>query len=321
MSIQDWSAFLSQRHAEVTGEKRKVRLPTSRQIHIDGDDELVTMSLSSQAVTANLQTNGAAFEAWALALKVWCGVGSIALDWQIPQVPDATSRRHYERFLYRAHRFASLFPDWFNIIPREQLADAKSLHSGALVLNVAGPAASGGASPPGSEAALEKALLESDVFKATFSLARLDRQFPVGVFEGQVARGNEVFNGGKSAIDLIGIDDERRLWLFELKVGGNLGLGVISELLFYASVLRDARFGHFDFAPQPLGGRAVIGAQDVMACDRIEACFLAPAFHPLFDQGRIVELLNNASDRGQIPVRFRMVKLADVGINIVEAVS
>ena len=53
------------------------------------------------------------------------------------------------------------------------------------------------------------------------------------------AEGKQIFTGGKSAIDLIGIRDDT-LVLFELKKSGNRKVGAVSELLFYASVMRDA---------------------------------------------------------------------------------
>lgn len=321
MSSQDWSAILARNYAEATGAKRNVRLPSDRHIRVEGDVEGVTLSLSLTAVTANMQSDSAAFEAWALALKAWCGVRTIAVDWQAPPPADTPSWRHYQRFLYRAQRFATLFPDWFRIIPQEQLAVSRILRCDSLVLNVAGKTADLGSPAPNSEAALERHLLGSEVFRAAFGLTRLDRQFPVGLFDGTVVRGNEVFSGGKSAIDLIGLDGQRRLWLFELKAGRNEGLGIVSELLFYALVMQDAVRRRFAFAQPEAGNRAAIGPQDVLACERIEACFLAPNFHPLLAQDRITGLLSGAMAGGDIPVHFRMVRLADIGIIPVEPVS
>src|ERR1035441_776360 len=46
------------------------------------------------------------------------------------------------------------------------------------------------------------------------------RQWPVGLFDGKVAEGHEIFTRGKSAIDLIGIRNDT-LILFELKKARN----------------------------------------------------------------------------------------------------
>ena len=67
-----------------------------------------------------------------------------------------------------------------------------------------------------SEFDLEKALECSHSFSEGFALKKVMRQWPVGLFKGRVARGNEIFTGGKSAIDLLGISNDR-LVLFELK--------------------------------------------------------------------------------------------------------
>jgi hypothetical protein len=72
----------------------------------------------------------------------------------------------------------------------------------------------------GSEADLEKRLAganpaERARLMAALGFLQLDRQLPVGVFDGSPARGSEIFTAGKSAIDLVGLDDNRALWLLD----------------------------------------------------------------------------------------------------------
>jgi hypothetical protein len=54
-----------------------------------------------------MQTDAAAFEAWALALLFHCGVQSV----KIGLAPEALSEAslHYERFLYRLQRFHTIY--------------------------------------------------------------------------------------------------------------------------------------------------------------------------------------------------------------------
>jgi hypothetical protein len=73
--------------------------------------------MKSKAILANLQTNAAAFEAWCLALRVWCEVEKIELRWQQPADNSPNEQCHYQRFLYRVERFRSLFPSWFSSRP------------------------------------------------------------------------------------------------------------------------------------------------------------------------------------------------------------
>jgi hypothetical protein len=132
----------------------------------------------------------------------------------------------------------------------------------------------------------------------------------VGLFRDRVAADNHLFTGGKSAIDLIGVRDST-LFLFELKKEGNAKAGILSELLFYASVIRDAlgmapRFGWED---RPSPQNCVIGPADLRACDRIEAVMLAPRFHPIVTPTTI-NFLNKAVAARWVdhPIRFSAVE-------------
>ena len=58
-----------------------------------------------KGLNANMQSDPAAFEAWALALLIHCGAKSVQIS------VDPGARPHYERFLYRLKRFSELYPD------------------------------------------------------------------------------------------------------------------------------------------------------------------------------------------------------------------
>jgi hypothetical protein len=164
-----------------------------------------------------------------------------------------------------------------------------------------------------SEADLEKALECSQSFVRKFALNKVMRQWPVGLFEGQVARGNEIFTGGKSAIDLIGVSN-KSLVLFELKTHLNRNVGAISELLFYASVMRDAIRGDLQFEQQPPPKNCVIARDDILGCANIRAVLIAQRMHPLIQNPIIFQALNAAFARywQNNPVTFETAEIKTI---------
>lgn len=336
MNSIEWSQRLREAYESQTGDRRRIRLPVSQGISFEGPDDSVTISLSGTSVgEGNMQTDGAAFEAWAVALKEWCGVKRLSLHWQSP-IESGRASAHYERFLYRVQRFLELFPDWFAVDQPERLEGARALGPGPLCLNLAGDRRSGGlsgaldgASSSGpQEHVLELALKDAVDFKAHFGpMEKVDRQWPVGLFAGPVPkRTDAIFTGGKSAIDLVGIGGTT-LWVFELKAGRNAPAGILSELLFYASVMRDALPGpggeppRFQFDASAGGQPAGLSPADIRTCKRIEAVLIGERLHPLIGHQRIVARLNESAARdartnhGRVPLHFSasIVKRTEVG--------
>src|SRR6202043_1460597 len=89
------------------------------------------------------------------------------------------------------------------------------------------------------------------------------------------------------------------LWLFELKAGKNIPAGILSELLFYASVMCDAvgSNARFRFEQGPKSRGTTIWPEDIQRCNRIEAVLLGEKFHPLIGHRRMIECLNDAAIR------------------------
>jgi len=297
---------------------KQCRFPASTEIEIGGIRKHATITMKEKGLQANMQTDAAAFEAWALALLFPCEVQSvkIALD------PEAHAKGpHYERFLYRLKRFSELFPD-----PRVKVdwpaAGSKALNP-QLKRFLNRPYArenppkadfsarmSAASTTAPSESALEKALEVSDAFRDRFHLDKIMRQWPVGLFEDGVVKGSEIFTGRKSAIDLIGIRD-KTLVLFELKKAGNRQAGAVSELLFYASVMRDAIGGDAPFKFESTGSKknCAIAPEDIIGCTKICGVLLAPSFHPFIEEPRMLEELNAATKRLYVdrPIHFETV--------------
>jgi hypothetical protein len=307
--------------AEACGRpRRSIKLPSG--ISFVGEGDEVQLSLPAKAVTANMQDNAAAFEGWSLALRRWCGV-EVVLQWT-PLPPDATllHRQHYERFLYRAARFQSVF-DWFRIDSHHavEVGKAQALEHRPLFLNVGGPRGleKEGASNGDSESALEHRLLKSSEFAVhyDFSHGTRDRQLPVGLFSEKTPRRKcQIFPGGKGAIDLVCLDADT-IWLFELKAGGNIPVGTVTELFFYTSLIRDALHGDtITFAQARPEAR--IQPQALSKVTRIEGVMLGHDIHPLLESG-LISILNEAVEkrwnveRSRAHVWFRADRLSEEG--------
>lgn len=324
----DWGGRLRAGFNAGRTKKRAVRLPALSSMVVSGMGEHAEITLSGEAVTANMQTNAAAFEGWALALRRWAGAETVSLAWSEPQ-PDSSGRidPHYERLMYRAARFAELFP-WFEL--RADTGTARGIAEDASLrrllntpaqrkgLKAASLAARRDHRAWSGEREMECSLRGAAGLISHFGLVapRFDQQFPVGLFgvpisERRVKEADRIFPGGKGAIDLVCADGDR-FWLFELKAGDNIPLGAISELLFYTSVMRDARRGHFDFADGAWAHCDVTG-QDVKSAREFLAVLLGDSIHPLLDDPTIWRDLNQAVETnwnaaGRPRVEFRAAK-------------
>jgi hypothetical protein len=296
---------------------RPVRLPSPDGMRVSGDPSCATLHLSRAAVLGNMQEDASAFEGWALALMAWCGVERISIDWDAPDPAAlAADPGHYQRFLYRVHRFARLLgPDRVAVSGEERLSLLRVGLGQQAAFNVAGAPriAAYGPAPEDwrtlGEEALERWLTASDSpararLMAGLGLRRIDRQFPVGVFSGEVAAANRVFPAARSAIDIIAIGEDRALWLLELKTGRNARVGALSEVFFYTMVMHDVLTdrGCWRFADPAVAIGSGLRPEDVLGCERIEARLMEPPIHPLLDPGteagrRVFGLLNDGARR------------------------
>jgi hypothetical protein len=148
-------------------------------------------------------------------------------------------------------------------------------------------------------------------------LVLLDRQTPVGVFDGPPTRAGAIFTGGKSAIDLVGIGNDGALWLLELKTADNIKVGALSELFFYSMVLQDARTGKISFHNGEPSSRTTVMPRHIVGAPRIHARILAEACHPLIGR-HVFALATEATARRGWPIDFGH---HDVGGCLREAVS
>ena len=208
-----------------------------------GQQRSITMEIHSPE--SNMQTDKAAFEGWALALKARGDCDNIILKFN-PYIKGALQfvnldkeQQHYMRFLYRVSKFSNQMKRWFSVdSSNKKIIDKfeRQFYNINKLNNIpSGPSAFNPAK--GKEHVVEKIFVSCVDQKKKIDINfELFDQLPIGIFNGVVARNSKIFNTG--FFDLWGIENNR-LQLFELKIPGNNKIGIISELFFYANVASD----------------------------------------------------------------------------------
>lgn len=282
-------------------------------------NKMVHFHLGHQAVISNMQTDASSFEAWAVIVAAWLGEGKyfqIEMSWDTPERFEKNDHRlHYQRFLYRVIRFREMF-DWFVVSQELEeklfysqvlLPDGRSkgnlyLNSGAQNVRDRKNKHDGTVSKPNkafsdlSEDCVEERFMSdsSSLMQCAFGSSDqvLKRQFPVGVFNGDGA----VFPGRKSAIDLWAINNGQAA-IFELKKpSGNKKVGIISELLFYANIVRDVQLGIF------LHENPECFEEQLRDSSGVASYFLLGErnIHPLLNNNTIIDCLNDSGRKREI---------------------
>jgi hypothetical protein len=295
----DWSDQIQERYnAGRKGIGRRVRFP-ERGLQVSGDKNRVTLHWDAASVTANMQTDASAFEGWALVLMRWADVTKIVISWEDPrahiQVDSkkiASRNGHYNRFLFRVDRFSEIFKDEVEIKERSRLDQTTLKAASNPTLNIGKGTASD--APTHREAKIESKIAKKGIKK--FGVERLDRQLPVGLFDGKPSKKSAIFSGGKSAIDLVGVDKHGDLWIFELKADKNLKVGALSELFFYSALMRDVTAGRIRFCASRTGGRTELTPEQLASVKKIHACLLTPEAHPLIDE-KLLKRFNTATKK------------------------
>lgn len=265
----------------------------------------------------NMQTNGAAFEGWIIALKTSLPYITRKVEFEFPAAlltkrlgnPEAC---HYNRFLYRLANFERLFPDWFSLDTKSQGKVTEFqlwLKQEPCFLNHSlrerGPVFETENMERKIESWLVFSKEGSELLCECWGLdqTKLFNQLPVGVFHKKIERGNAIFTRGAGAIDLWGISKDRTtLHIIELKCGRNIKMGVISEMLFYTAVMYDTciaednlfHFGKYGNSPPT---RDTIAIQNGgQKFKQLHSHILAEHYHPLFSDG-VVNLLKAGLSR------------------------
>lgn len=292
------------------GKQHSIKLPSG--ISFTSRDDGVVITLSTDAVEeGNMQSDGAAFEAWAVALYGYAGARFVVLEW-----PGSAAGPHAWRFRVRAHEFAKYFGQWFRM--GGELAPAFDGEI-SYVLNVESAPRAGAVKPFASglrERELEDVIVRdpaiSTRFKSAFGLEVMGQQLPVGVFKKTVSKASAVSPRGSAAIDIWGIAGET-LHLFELKKfpgsSGKRPLGIISELFLYCSLMRALQKRQITFSQTPRDAPFA----KIPDTKRIEAWLLAPVHHPLLEYGDapIIEVLNAGLRAAKEPLVFHRAHIGE----------
>lgn len=220
-------------------------------IDFKGDGDTFKMTMDKSCTTGNMQKNNSAFEAWALYAKTENYSHVLLSECDSTVAMDESEKRHYNRFLYRVSRFEKAF-DWFNVTDdlkmkverfENEVVSRKDLFVNAPF--------SEGEEPDSKslEAVVERALAKDENRERMneilgSGIGQFSYQLPVGLFGEKKAAEKvnpsekAIFPSDKAAIDIWGLDG-KTFHLVELKVGSNYGLGVLSELFFYAYFMYD----------------------------------------------------------------------------------
>jgi hypothetical protein len=283
---------------------KNVRFPSEIEISTLGT--MLQITIKGDAIFNNMQTDGAAFEGWAVCLKAWLPdvVNNVELAWSTPHEEEDGKNKwfHYHRFLYRVLRFNELY-DWFSISKdnQQEIEDFKKKLVGLQNNSFSEkPKLKGEKNDRGeyvlSETVLEFVLKEylSDLLKKKFDLDFIDRQFPVGVKQYD----KQFFTGGLSAIDLWGTKDDK-VTIFELKYNGNeatnIKVGIISELFMYSCIMRDILKGLINMPETtPNNNEQSFYEKGKKKQYRsIIARMLSDRFHPLVNNQQVFDILNH----------------------------
>jgi len=220
------------------------RLPSAIVFSESMDGGTFKMCMDLGCATANMQEDKAAFEAWALCARA-AGYVRVELSGNgLPQASEISKpkRLHYNRFLYRALRFAEGFA-WFALSPDLE-QKAKEFESKELLENnlfVSAPECEASLVGNTPEAKKERELIRPRPLDALSNIdvsPKYHSQLPVGLFYKEVKNEAAIFPGDKAAIDIWGLSGNT-FHLVELKVGKASKLGVLSETFFYACFVRD----------------------------------------------------------------------------------
>lgn len=296
-------------------QKRGIRFPS--QISLSTFEKTVVIHISGTGVKNNMQTDGAAFEGWAVCLKAWLPdeIENIKLKWDKPSFDkkNDNGRLHYHRFLYRVLRFSEQY-SWFSV--NEDNKDEIAEFEKELVDLRNNSYTKEPDMKPGHEGKISETVVEfmfATVLKSSimskFDLNDIGRQFPVGVQREE----KPFFTGGMSAIDLWGTKD-RKLTIIELKYNGsgsnNIKVGIISELFLYANIMMDIVKGRI----LPPSRLPKVNAEkkfysECKKYEEIHAEMLSDKYHPLVENDNVFEILNDRILReSDIPIVFGKTK-------------
>jgi len=266
-----------------------ISLPSSIDFKIE-DGKLI-ICIAKEGICANMQTDKSAFESWALCLKAWLHsyFQEVLIWWDLdlPNKINDKEKWHYERFKYRVCKFIKTYK-WASAS-----FDCDSYYNDfrEWVLNF--PKTKPTEDIKQGEARLEKDYKE----KHEKDYEGIDRQLPVGVFNGEVKQENSVMPARSSQIDIWAIKNNT-LHVFELKTPENKKIGIISELMYYVNIMNDVKYHRITYPSD--AAKITHRSFDKLytafkegKIQHIEGHFLTQELHPLINN-KVIDLMNNS---------------------------
>jgi hypothetical protein len=275
---------------------RPVRLPDVGEWEVSRSGGLTQLRLriGADQLSQNLQKNSAAAPYFLVCLGYWLARVSgadPALHVEVVGAPPApgTPLQHYRRAWMALEALQQGLGDRFTIVGAPAQLWPSSPRLNAPVEKRGLEVGRGG-----REHAVEVQLCAEPRWAREFSVIAesinsFERQLPLGLFDGPVARSNHWTPGGAAQADLWAVSPDRETFhLVELKVEGNASVGVLPELLGYLWLLHRARHGLPDGTQLDGGGRGIDAAREA---ERLLGWIVAPRLHPLLlgEQGSPLE--------------------------------
>lgn len=248
------------------------------------------------------------------------------------------ARLHYMRFLYRVMRFRSKYQGRGFVIDNSNIEEVdkfEKLYTTALQngeLWITKPTVEGGIKGYDKESdsiSYTGKIAENHLEKwfmiqsknnnlppqvaNVFGNNRLFDQLPCCMFIGEPSGSTRIFNAGY--FDLWGINDNNELCVFELKREGNVKLGIISELFFYAMLMKDMKEASKNKYPGIRSNHRGFGDfinHKSSSC--VNAYFLVPELHSFLEDPVINKAFIDVLNEGESGVKFGLITFSQESI-------
>lgn len=261
-------------------------------LYIESDNGVLTLSMDEKGLTANMQNNEASFEGWSIAIKAVIPeiAEKVVIKWAAKNIES--ENLHYVRFLYRLIRFIESY-DWvsFECLDKKARNDYERIKDEISDWVVNYPSKGAKETAIHKEARLERLL--NSILPGTHN-----QQLPVGLFFKEVSTYQERTPRRGSQIDLWSVEGNS-FTVYELKKDDNRKVGIISELMFYANVIKDLSLDiiHYGTGAETSEERNFDSVYKVMSekiISKVKGVFLTNNLHPLLniEKKKLFEILN-----------------------------
>lgn len=277
--------------------------------HIDYEIKGKTLTMTLNKPFGNMQADASAFEGWAIVIKSAMPqlIDNVVVDIVKTDLSINTINQYYA-LLWRLHNFSQLF-NWFSAGNTKQDMEYFMRNKFRdVVINkpegIRKPVTrSDGERYVESKFSDISELCCQDLLKF-IGANSIVNQIPVGLFNSIVRESTSITPHGGSAIDLLAFEGNHTLHLFELKLKTNKKVGIITEYLVYAFVMRgvfQTRKIKYEDQNFPTSFSIYKSFISNKKTKHIKGHFLVEKSHPLVDADAIL-LLNSGDPKYGISV-------------------